>query len=114
MVAVGRRTLANQERHLAQIASFVEVGTRPKIDLAQARADRANAKLMLIGAESAYASAKAALNQAMGVTGSIDYDVAEEGILEVLARDGARPRSVGRAARRGPPELAGLHHQVSA
>ena len=69
MVAVGRSTLANQERHLAQIAGFVEVGTRPQIDLAQARADRANAKVMLIRAESAYASARAALNQAMGVTG---------------------------------------------
>jgi outer membrane protein len=113
MVAVGRRTLANQERHLAQIASFVEVGTRPKIDLAQARADRANAKLMLIGAESAYASAKAALNQAMGVTGSIDYDVAEEGILEVPGEDGATAPLVDQALG-ARPELASLHHQVTA
>jgi outer membrane protein len=113
MVGVGRSALANQERHLGQIAGFVEVGTRPQIDLAQARADRANAKVMLIDAESAYASAKAALNQAMGVTGSIDYDVAEEGILAVPGEDGATAPLVERALG-ARPELAVLHHQVSA
>src|SRR5262249_33366723 len=51
LVQVAKETLANQERHLAQIQGFVEVGTRPEIDLAQARTDRANARLQLINAE---------------------------------------------------------------
>jgi outer membrane protein len=113
MVGVARGTLANQERHLTQIAGFVEVGTRPQIDLAQARADRANARLMLIGAESAYASSKAALNQAMGVTGALDYDVADEGFPDVPGEDGATGALVEQALR-ARPDLASLHHQVSA
>jgi len=113
MVAVGRDTLANQERHLTQIAGFVEVGTRPQIDLAQAHADRANAKVMLIAAESAYASAKAALNQAMGVTGALDYDVADEGLADVPGEDGATGPLVAEALR-ARPELGSLNHQVTA
>jgi outer membrane protein len=113
MVAVGRGTLANQERHLAQIAGFVEVGTRPQIDLAQARADRANAKVMLIAAEAAYASAKAALNAAIGVTGEIDYDVADEGLAEVPGETGATGPLVEQALR-ARPELASLQHLLSA
>ena len=40
LIGVARQTLANQERHLAQITGFVKAGTRPEIDLAQARADQ--------------------------------------------------------------------------
>ena len=38
MIGVARQTLANLERHLVQITGFVQAGTRPEIDLAQARA----------------------------------------------------------------------------
>src|SRR5437762_2363612 len=47
-IAVAGETLGNQERHLAQIQGFVDLGTRPQIDLAQARTDVANAKVQLI------------------------------------------------------------------
>src|SRR5262249_27729897 len=77
LVGVASESLANRERHLGQIDGFVTEGTRPQIDLAQARAERARARVQLIDAENAYALARAALNQAMGVTGSIDYDVAD-------------------------------------
>jgi outer membrane protein len=113
MVQVARGTLANQERHLGQIAGFVEVGTRPQIDLAQARADRANANLMVIGAEAAYASAKAALNQAMGVAGPLDYDVADEGFAEVSGEDGTTGALVEQALR-ARPDLSSVHHLASA
>jgi len=42
LIGVARQTLANQERHLAQITGFVQAGTRPEIDLAQSRATRRN------------------------------------------------------------------------
>jgi outer membrane protein len=113
MVGVARESLANQERHLGQISGFVEVGTRPPIDLAQARADRANARVMLIGAEAAYESAKAALNQAMGVTGALDYDVADEELPNVPGEDGATGPLVDQALG-ARPELASLRHLVSA
>ncbi|MBL8957842.1 MAG: TolC family protein [Myxococcaceae bacterium] len=75
LLVVAKETLANQERHFGQVQGFVEVGTRPAIDLAQARTDRANARVQLISAQNGYASAKAALNQAMGVEGPTDFDV---------------------------------------
>ncbi len=80
LVQVARETLANQELHLKQITGFVQVGTRPEIDLAQARTDEANARVQLITAENNYAISKAQLNQAMGVEGPTDYDVGNDTI----------------------------------
>lgn len=87
MAEVSRETLANQERHLAQITAFVEVGTRPKIDLAQARTDVANARVDLIHAENGYETAKASLNQALGEDADTDYDVADETLPPVSGED---------------------------
>jgi outer membrane protein len=78
LVGVARQTLANRQRHLEQIRGFVHAGTRPDIDLAQAVADEANARVQVIRAENGYAVARAQLNQAMGTTGDTDYDVADE------------------------------------
>ena len=78
LVAVATETLENQERHLAQAQGFVEIGTRPEIDLAQSRSNRASARVQLINAENTYETAKVRLNQAMGVEGPIDYDVGDE------------------------------------
>ena len=72
---VARDTLANQRRHLEQTQGFVEAGTRPQIDLAQARSDTANAEVNAINAENAYEAAKATLNSAMGVEGPTGYEV---------------------------------------
>ncbi|HEY5088792.1 MAG TPA: TolC family protein, partial [Polyangia bacterium] len=88
LVGVARETLANQEKHLAQVKGFVEVGTHPQIDLTQARADRATAQLQLINAENAYAIARAVLNLAMGVERSIDYDLSDEELPSVEGEDG--------------------------
>jgi len=63
-------SLGNQERHLAQIEGFVQAGTRPAIDLAQARTDRANARVRFIQAENACETSRAVLNQVMGIEAS--------------------------------------------
>lgn len=113
LLAVARDTLANQERHLSQVQGFVEVGTRSQIDLAQTRADRANARLQLINAENGYQSAKAQLNQAMGIEGATDYDVADESLARIEGED----RSVDaliREAVHARPEFAALSHQLRA
>jgi len=108
---VAEETLANQEAHLKQIQGFVEVGTRPEIDLAQARTDRANAEVTRIGAYANYQTAKAQLNQAMGIEASTDFDVAndqlpavegEDAPLEVLADEGIKAR----------PEVASLEAEL--
>ena len=114
LVGVARETLANQEVHLRQIQGFVEVGTRPEIDLAQARTDRANAEVQLITAVNAYETAKAQLNQAMGIEGPTDYDVAndtmppvegEDQPLEALLAEAIRARPDQNDARPGRREV---------
>jgi outer membrane protein len=74
-VGVARETLANQTKHVEQIQAFTEVGTRPEIDLLQARTDQANAEVALINAQNDYATARAVLNQTMGVEAPASYEV---------------------------------------
>ena len=108
LVGVARDNLANQEKHLAQVKGFVEVGTHPEIDLTQAKADRATAELQLITAETNYATAKANLNQAMGVERSIDYELSDEDSPPVAGEDGAVEALVGEADH-DRPEMRNLY-----
>lgn len=110
---VAAETLANQELHRRQIEGFVEVGTRPAVDLAQARTDVANARLQLINAENNYATAKAQLNQAMGVVGETGYEVADDGLPAQPGEEGETEALVARAIA-GRPELATLSKQEAA
>ena len=100
-VGVARETLANQNKHVEQITAFTEVGTRPEIDLLQARTDQANAEVALINAQNDYATARAALNQAMGVEAAAGYEVVgaasppfpgEDAALETLVEEALRAR----------------------
>jgi outer membrane protein len=113
MVAVAQETLKNQERHLGQIQGFVEVGKRPEIDLLQSRTDTANAKVQLINAENGYDTARAQLNQAMGVRGSTAYDVADDTIAAIDNEDKALEILLDEA-QRSRPELIALASQVRA
>lgn len=113
LVTVAADTFANQKKHLAQIEGFVEVGTKPEIDLAQAKTAVANAEVQLITAENDYESAKAQLNQAMGVEGATDYDVADETQPAVDGEDGETDTLLGEASQ-ARPELAALASQVHA
>jgi outer membrane protein len=111
LVGVAREQLVNQERHLSQIEGFVKVGTRPEIDLAQARTDRANARVQLIGAENASTVARALLNQAMGVEGTTDYEVADEALPAVPGED-QPPEAHMAEALRARPEFLSLEQQI--
>jgi outer membrane protein len=111
LVQVGRETLANYERHYAQTDGFVKAGTRPEIDLAQATADRANARVRLIAAENAYAMARADLNQAMGVTGGTDYDVADQMLGPVEGEDAPVGQLIT-AAEQARPDIRALDQQI--
>jgi outer membrane protein len=113
LVQVAQETLSNQERHLQQIEGFVRVGSRPEIDLAQARTDRANAQVQLITAENGYETAKAQLNLAMGVDASPDYDVADETLPAVDGEDATTESLLGEALKTRP-EVAALAEQVAA
>jgi outer membrane protein len=111
LVGVARDTLANQDRHLAQIQGFVSAGTRPDIDLAQARTDRANALVQVIQSENNYEVSKAQLNQAMGVEGPTDFDVADEP-AEPIDGESSSDEALLPEALRARPEMASLDAQV--
>ena len=113
LLAVTRETLANHVLHMQQIEAFVSAGTRAEIDLAQVRTDRANAVVDLIKAENDYASAKARLNQAIGVEQDTDYDVADESLPPVDGEDGALEPLLQRAWK-GRSEFVALDHQLRA
>lgn len=104
-VAVAREALANQTRHVEQIRAFTEVGTRPEIDLLQALTDQANTEVSLINAQNDYATARAILNQAMGVEGSAGYDVVGGPTAPVTGEDGGLEPLTDEAVR-ARPEIA--------
>jgi len=113
LVQVARETLENQDRHLKQIEGFVQVGTRPEIDLAQARTDRANAQVQLITAENNYETGKAQLNQAMGVEAPTDYDVSDETLPAVQGEEQGIDALVDESLK-ARPEMQSLERQQRA
>lgn len=115
LVAVARQTLANRQRHLEQIRGFVHAGTRPDIDLAQAVADEANARVQTIRAENGYAVARAQLNEAMGTTGDTDFDVADETFPPLPGEGtGTEMGSLIDEALHARPDLAAMDAQIHA
>ncbi len=66
LVAVGQKTLENNERHLEQTRALVEAGTRPTIDLVKLRSEVAAARASLIQAKGNERIARAQLGFAMG------------------------------------------------
>jgi outer membrane protein len=113
LVAVANETLANQDRHLAQVNAFVEVGTRPRIDLAQARSDQATAQLQLIKANASYGIARAQLRQAMGINGNADFEVTDEQLGPVPGEDSTSEQLLDQALA-ARPEFRALQAQVLA
>lgn len=61
--------------HVDQSKGLFDVGLAPKYDVTKAEVDLGNAKVNLIKARNAVKVARAALNNAMGVTGTLDYEV---------------------------------------
>jgi outer membrane protein len=95
------------------VQGFVQVGTRPEIDLAQARTEVANARVQLINAENSYRTAKAQLNQVMGVAQPTPFEVADDSLgpldgedqpLEPLLKEALNAR----------PDLASMESQSRA
>ena len=113
LVAVAQENLDNQRRHLEQIQAFVQSGVRPDIDLFQARTDAANAQVLLINADNAYGVSRAQLNQAIGLEGATDFDVADESLPEIKGEAGD-PEALFAEALKARPEVASLEDQFRA
>jgi outer membrane protein len=112
-VDVARETLANQNKHLEQIQSFVDLGRNPTIDLLQARVDQANAEVLLINAQNDFATARVVLNQTMGVEADIDYDV-EPTVSAPIPSESSSLEALVEEALKARPEIAALQAQVRA
>jgi outer membrane protein len=113
LVKVANDTVANQQRHLDQVKGFVQVGTHPEIDLAQALTDLANARVQQIQAVNGYATARAQLNQAMGIEGPTDYDVSDDRMPAVDGENGSLDGLVDDAIA-SRPELAAYRLRIRA
>lgn len=79
-LSVAQELLDNQQRHLKQIEAFVRVGTRPEIDLAQAKTDVANAQLSMVRANNSVSLSQTDLERAMGVKLPRPFTVSREAI----------------------------------
>jgi outer membrane protein len=113
LVSVAQETLDNQRRHLEQIEAAVKVGVRPDIDLAQARANVANARVQVINTQNAYEVAKDQLNAAMGMMTPTDFDVADEEAPPIGAEDGPIEPLVNQALA-ARPDVVALQRQHDA
>jgi outer membrane protein len=111
LVGVGEQTVANQAKHVAQIREFVKVGTRALIDLTSAELNLANAELSLVQARNNLNLAKIGLLAAMGVAGSLDFDVAAPPARPV-PQERAPLRDLVQEALRRRPELARAEAQI--
>jgi TolC family type I secretion outer membrane protein len=74
-LGVAEEAVKQFQAHLDQARGQYEVGLAPKYDVTKASVDVGNAQVGLIKARNAVQVAKATLNNAMGVTGTLDYDV---------------------------------------
>ncbi len=106
LIEVARETLANNERHVEQIQAFVDVGTRPEIDLLQVRTDVANARVSLVQAENNYALAKVNLQRAMGVEELVDFEVADQQLGQLSGEDAPLADLLKEALQARPDVLA--------
>lgn len=76
--AVAAETVNQFQQHYEIAKTFFETGKSSKIDVTSAEVNLSNARIQLISAQNALRIARAALNKAMGVTVSQEYDIQEE------------------------------------
>jgi outer membrane protein len=113
LARVAADTVANQQRHLDEVRGYVEVGSRPQIDLVQARSNLATAQVQKIQANNNYFTAKAQLVQALGREGPPNFEVADEQLPPIPGED--EPFSaLFQEALSTRPELVQLESQIRA
>ncbi|MCK6573590.1 TolC family protein [Myxococcota bacterium] len=113
LLTVARETLANEDRHLEQITAFIGAGTRPPIDLLQARTAHANARVALVAAENAAAVARARLDRAQGVSTPTTTPL-DEALVPALPGEDAAPDVLLVEAAGASPELRAVEARLQA
>jgi outer membrane protein len=110
---VAEDALANRKRHLAQVSEFIEMRSRPEIDLMQVRVEHANARVALINAQNASMTARLELNMAMGEQGDTNYELSRPIFPAVLGED-SELEPLLKEALEARPELMVLKRQQQA
>jgi outer membrane protein len=113
LLTVAEETLTNQKRHQRRITNLVEVGLRAPIDRAQADRDVANAQLQLINAQNEVRTAKAQLDQAMGVEDDTAYSLADDAMPPIQGEDAALETLLAEALEKRP-DLRALKTRMEA
>ena len=112
LVTVASKTLESQQRHLEQAKGFYDTGLRPKIDVARATVDMANARLALISAQYSQREARVAMERVLGGRPwKTPYELAPEKEMPPLPGK-LEPLLVEALERR--PETASLKASVAA
>lgn len=113
LTQVAEAGLANAEAHFTQAQAFVRAGSRPQIDVVQAKADVAQAKLTVVTARNGERTALVRLLTSVGLPRAEPVSLSDETppALDVEAQDVAQALT---RALEGRPELAQLGSQVRA
>lgn len=113
LVKVAERTLENGKLHMSLAQAQVDVGSRPAIEVSQAKTALANARVLLIQARANEDNAKLALNLAMGRNDAPDFTVADEPAKPVVGEElTADALTEGALADR--PDLLAIDRQLAA
>lgn len=107
---VAEEAARQYEEHLRQVQAFADVGQRTRYDVTKAEVDLGNARLTLMDAVNAEASARAALTQSLGLADEPGYRLGA-GALEEVAGDVAAWLE---RARERHPDLAALRAREAA
>ena len=111
-VQVAQETRHNQARHVEQIRKFVEAGSRTKYDLVSAELKLDDADLILLRAQHGLRTAKARLNNAIGLDGAGDFEVVEPTAEDTAFELQSAPALMELASKHRP-ELAKSAAQVA-
>jgi outer membrane protein len=106
LVFVAEETLRNEEKHVVQVRGFVAAGTQPEIALATELTTLGNDRVSVITSQNNYEIAKAQLNQAIGIVGDTNYDVAEEGLAVIAGEEGPDDKLIEDALKARPEIVA--------
>jgi outer membrane protein len=83
--SVAEEAVRQYQAHLDQAQAQYEVGLAPKYDVTKASVDLGNARVSLIQARNAVKVAKVTLNNAMGISATLDYGVEDTLTFEPTA-----------------------------
>jgi outer membrane protein len=108
---VEEENLRQYEELLRQAELRFKVGTGRKYDITKARADRSNAKLSLLTASNAVTTARAVLNNEMGLGKTVQYALASE--VSLTTPEGEFDLLFG-VAKTNQPTLRSLQAKVDA